>query len=168
VITNGTQCKHERAQDGCFVKETWDECWFQGQAVNLPDLKVTFDGSTSAGFWIYTDAPPYLFNTRHCLLAKSAPLCVATSRGLVVLNAAPDVQVLSTARVPSRYWYQPMIPEGAVGRSASWQGTLNRSKWRALRLRASLVLPSTSESYKCLLKADASATVQSYFQDWVA
>jgi hypothetical protein len=23
VIANGTQCKHERAQDGCFVKEKW-------------------------------------------------------------------------------------------------------------------------------------------------
>jgi hypothetical protein len=46
---NGTQCKHERAQDGCFVKEKWDDYWFQGQAVNLPNLKVTFDGSTSSG-----------------------------------------------------------------------------------------------------------------------
>jgi hypothetical protein len=33
VITNGTQCKPERAQDGCFVKEKWDECWFQGRAL---------------------------------------------------------------------------------------------------------------------------------------
>jgi hypothetical protein len=47
VVANGTPCKHERgAQDGCFVKEKWDEHWFQGLAVNLPNLKLTFSSES--------------------------------------------------------------------------------------------------------------------------
>jgi hypothetical protein len=50
VIANGTQCKHERAQDGCFVKEKWDERWFQTHAVKIPNLLITFNGTSGASF----------------------------------------------------------------------------------------------------------------------
>jgi hypothetical protein len=48
VIAYGTQCKHELAQDGCFVLKKWDERWFQANAVKIPELQMTFDGATGA------------------------------------------------------------------------------------------------------------------------
>jgi hypothetical protein len=48
VIAYGIQCKHELAQDGCFVLKKWDEHWFQANAVKIPELQMTFDGTTGA------------------------------------------------------------------------------------------------------------------------
>jgi hypothetical protein len=56
VIAYGTQCRHELALDGCFVLKKWDERWFQAPAVNLPDLKMSFNGNSCANLDVGMDA----------------------------------------------------------------------------------------------------------------
>jgi hypothetical protein len=87
MIAYGTQCRHELALDGCFVLKKWDERWFQAPAVNLPDLKMSFNGK-------------YIMNDDLVGPVRSQNLCIlVTCIGVGGLPIPECNQVLAQASI---------------------------------------------------------------------